>query len=78
MGLIAGYFAFKGASQSWRLFLATGILGGFTTFSSFSLDIAVLYERADFAALTFYVLASVLVSAVALFCGLWAMRSFLT
>jgi CrcB protein len=41
MGLIAGYFAFKGdASQSWRLFVMTGILGGYTTFSAFSLDSA--------------------------------------
>ena len=39
MGLIAGYLAFKGeASQPWRLFLMTGILGGYTTFSAFSLD----------------------------------------
>ncbi|MGY3532844.1 CrcB protein [Bradyrhizobium sp. USDA 4452] len=41
MGLIAGYLAFKGeASQPWRLFLMTGILGGYTTFSAFSLDTA--------------------------------------
>src|SRR5215510_2512113 len=39
MGLLAGYFAFKGdAAQSWRLFLMTGVLGGYTTFSAFSLD----------------------------------------
>ena len=43
MGLIAGYFAFKGdASQNWRLFLTTGILGGYTTFSAFSLDAVAL------------------------------------
>ena len=43
MGLIAGYFAFKGdASQHLRLFLTTGILGGYTTFSAFSLDVALL------------------------------------
>src|SRR6476660_791725 len=48
MGLLAGYFAFKGeASQSWRLFLMTGILGGYTTFSAFSLDAALLYERGE-------------------------------
>src|ERR1043166_2144569 len=48
MGLLAGYFAFKGdASQSWRLFLTTGILGGYTTFSAFSLDTALLYERGE-------------------------------
>ncbi len=41
MGLIAGYLAFKGeASQPWRLFLMTGILGGYTTFSAYSLDAA--------------------------------------
>ena len=46
MGLIAGYLAFQGdASQHWRLFLMTGILGGYTTFSAFSLDSVVLYER---------------------------------
>jgi fluoride exporter len=46
IGLIAGYFALRGhASQGWLLFLTTGVLGGFTTFSAFSLDVAVLYER---------------------------------
>ena len=51
MGLIAGYLAFKGeASQPWRLFLMTGILGGYTTFSAFSLDTALLYERGELGA----------------------------
>jgi len=46
MGLIAGYLAFLGeASQPWRLFLMTGILGGYTTFSAFSLDAVLLWER---------------------------------
>ena len=46
MGLFAAYFAFKGdASQHWRLFFTTGVLGGFTTFSAFSLDAVLLYER---------------------------------
>ena len=50
MGLIAGYLAFKGeASQPWRLFLMTGILGGYTTFSAYSLDAALLYERGELA-----------------------------
>ena len=79
MGLIAGYFMVKGsAPQAWRLFLATGVLGGFTTFSSFSLDIALLYERGELATLAFYVLASVVVSVAALFGGLWVMRSALS
>ena len=46
MGLLAGYFAFRpGIGQHARLFLTTGILGGFTTFSAFSLDTVLLVER---------------------------------
>ena len=56
MGLLAGYFAFKGdASQHWRLFLTTGILGGYTTFSAFSLDAALLYERGELGLAALYV-----------------------
>lgn len=77
MGLAAAWFAFRGDStQSWRLFLATGILGGFTTFSAFSLDVAVLYERGDLGLALFYVLASVLLSVAGLFVGLYLMRQF--
>jgi CrcB protein len=76
MGLLTGYFAFKGdVSQSWRLFLTTGILGGFTTFSAFSLDVAVLYERGELGLAATYVLASVAVSLLAVFAGLALMRS---
>ena len=58
MGLIAGYLAFKGeASQPWRLFLMTGILGGYTTFSAYSLDAALLYERGELASRRFTSLA---------------------
>lgn len=80
MGLIAGYFTVKeeGAPQAWRLFLATGILGGFTTFSSFSLDVALLYERGELAAMAFYITASVVVSVATLFAGLWIVRSALS
>src|SRR5688572_3388499 len=57
MGLVAAWFAFKGdASQGWRLFLTTGILGGYTTFSAFSLDVALLYERGEIASAAIYVL----------------------
>jgi fluoride exporter len=77
MGLIAGYFAFKGdAAQGWRLFLTTGILGGYTTFSAFSLDAALLYERGDVSLAAVYVLGSVLLSIAALFAGLAIARSF--
>src|SRR6476659_2242341 len=50
IGLFAGYFAFRpGISQHMRLFLTTGLLGGFTTFSAFSLDAALLVERHSYA-----------------------------
>lgn len=76
MGLLAGYFAFKGdASQHWRLFLTTGILGGYTTFSAFSLDAALLYERGAVGLALVYVLASVVASIVGLLAGLWMVRA---
>lgn len=78
MGLFAAYFAFKGdASQHWRLFLTTGILGGFTTFSAFSLDVVLLYERGQTLAAAGYVAFSVVVSIAALLVGLWFVRSVL-
>ena len=75
MGLIAGYLTFKGGStQPWRLFLMTGILGGYTTFSAFSLDTAFLCERGDLGLALFYVLGSVVFSIGGLFAGLALMR----
>jgi fluoride exporter len=77
MGLIAGYLAFKGEGmQPWRLFLMTGILGGYTTFSAFSLDAATLYERGAFGLAAFYVLGSVGFSILGLFAGLALIRHF--
>lgn len=64
------------ASNELRLFVATGILGGFTTFSAFSLDFAVLWERGALASALGYALASVIGSILALFLGLWLARSF--
>ena len=76
MGLAAAYFAFKGdASQHWRLFLTTGVLGGYTTFSAFSLDAALLYERGELGAAALYVLLSVAVSIAGLFAGLAIVRA---
>jgi CrcB protein len=76
MGLIAGWFAFKGgATGHLRLFLATGILGGFTTFSAFSLDAVLLIERGQWGAAALYVGASVAGSILGLIAGLWAMRA---
>jgi CrcB protein len=77
MGLVAAYFAFKGdASQHWRLFLTTGILGGYTTFSAFSLDAALLYERGEVGPAALYVAASVVLSIAGLFAGFALVRNF--
>lgn len=76
MGLFIAWLARRaGTSTELRLFVATGILGGFTTFSAFSLDFAVLWERgAPFPALA-YAFVSVVGSLLALFVGLWLARS---
>jgi fluoride exporter len=75
MGLLAGYFALKGeTAQAWRLFLMTGILGGYTTFSAFSLDAILLYERGQVLQALGYVAASGAVSIFGLFAGLMLIR----
>jgi CrcB protein len=79
MGILAGYFAFKAgdpSSQHWRLFLTTGILGGYTTFSAFSLDSVLLYERGQTGLAALYVLASVALAIGGLFAGLALVRHF--
>jgi CrcB protein len=75
MGVLAGYFAFRpGIAQHMRLFLTTGILGGFTTFSAFSLDTALLVERHAFGLAAGYAVGSVAASVSALFFGLALFR----
>ena len=75
MGLLAGYFAYRaGVPQHMRLFLTTGILGGFTTFSAFSLDAALLVERHSFGLAAGYVAGSVAAGVAALFLGLAVFR----
>jgi len=79
MGLIVGYFAFKdggSVSQHWRLFLTTGILGGYTTFSAFSLDTILLYERGELGLAVLYAVLSVVLSVGGLMAGLTLMRQF--
>lgn len=76
MGLIAEWLALKGyLPQHWRLFIMTGILGGYTTFSAFSLETALLYERGQVFAAGAYVVASVVLSVGGLFAGLWIVRA---
>ncbi len=76
MGLIVEWFALKvGPGEHWRLFVTTGILGGFTTFSAFSLDTALLVERGVPATALAYALLSLLGSIGALFLGLFLVRA---
>jgi len=76
MGLLAVFFAYRaGVPQHVRLFLTTGILGGFTTFSTFSLDTALLIERHSLGLAAGYVIGSVAAGLAALFFGLAVFRS---
>ncbi|WP_181562995.1 fluoride efflux transporter CrcB [Aerococcus loyolae] len=78
MGLIAESFALRfNVSQEMRSFIMTGIMGGFTTFSAFALDAGNLIERDAFGLAGLYVAASVGGSILALFLGLWAVRTVL-
>ncbi len=75
MGVLIGAFALLwDAPQSMRLFLTTGVLGGFTTFSAFSLDAVSLMQRGQISEAAFYVLASVVLSLGGLFAGMMLIR----
>ena len=76
MGLLTGWLAFRGGveQESIRLFAAVGVLGGFTTFSAFSLETALMIERRQVGLAAAYVGLSVLLSVAALFAGLWIAR----
>ena len=77
MGLIVELSALKlNIGPELRAFLTTGVLGGFTTFSAFSLDAALLIERGELASAGAYMVGSVVLSVGALFFGLWLVRSF--
>ena len=79
MGLLAGWLAFRGGvhGESIRLFAAVGVLGGFTTFSAFSLEVALMIERRQLPQAFGYSLLSVLASVAALFAGLMLARRVL-
>lgn len=80
MGLIAGWLAFK-AGESWtqgaRLFLTTGVLGGFTTFSAFSLDVLLLHEWGQTGLALAYIAASVVLAVGALWAGITLVRGLI-
>lgn len=78
MGLLIGYLALRSDGawpQSARLFLATGVLGGYTTFSTFSLDAMTMIERGQIGAACAYVAGSVALGLLGLWTGLFIMRS---
>ncbi|GEO99262.1 fluoride efflux transporter CrcB [Methylobacterium haplocladii] len=78
MGVLAEAFVMRGAGgHPLKLFLTTGMLGGFTTFSTFSLDAVTLYDRGEVAAAGFYVLASVVAALLGLIAGLALARTLL-
>jgi CrcB protein len=79
MGVLVGILAHRGGAdqERWRLLIGVGVLGGFTTFSSFSLDVALMIERREWIGAAAYSLASVVVSVVAVFAGLMLMRRLL-
>ena len=77
MGLVTGWFALRGGGTQARLFMATGILGGFTTFSTFSLEAFTLFERGETGAALGYIFVSVLVGIGGLALGLLLMRQIL-
>jgi len=75
MGVFTEAMALKfNVAPEMRAFLTTGILGGYTTFSTFSLEAAMLIERHNYGQATFYVAGSAVLSVVALFAGLWLTR----
>src|SRR5262249_35724010 len=77
MGTLVAIFAFRtGIPHHWQLFLTTEILGGYTTFSTFSLDVALLYEWGQVGLAALYALSSVALSIGGLFGGLALVRSF--
>lgn len=75
MGMLVGILArFVDGGEALRLLLAVGFLGGFTTFSAFSLDVLTLLERGDIVSASTYMFASVFLSILGIFLGVWVVR----
>jgi fluoride exporter len=76
MGVLTELMALKyNVSPEVRAFLTTGVLGGYTTFSTFSLESALLIQRQAYVTATGYVVGSAILSITALFAGLWIVRA---
>ena len=76
MGALAGLLAIRGGpdQEKLRLLLGVGVLGGFTTFSAYSLEVFAMIERRAWLQAATYSLGSVVLSVAALFAGLWLIR----
>lgn len=75
MGVLAGWLSARAqGDETLRLLLGVGLLGGFTTFSAFSLETALMVERREWASAGAYALASVVLCVAAVFAGLWLAR----
>jgi CrcB protein len=75
IGALVAWFALRGhGGSAWLLFLTTGVLGGFTTFSAFSLDVVLLYERGQVGLAALFVAGSVVLSIAVAFLGMAVVR----
>ena len=76
MGVLAGALTLRGGpeAEKWRLLLGVGVLGGFTTFSAYSFEVALMLERRAYGQAAIYSLGSVVLSVAALFVGLILVR----
>ena len=79
IGVLAGWLALRGGAdqERWRLFLGVGMLGGFTTFSAYSLEVVLMLQRREYLTAITYSFGSVFLSVGMLFVGLLLMRRVL-
>ena len=79
MGCLVGVLAHRGGAdqERWRILLGVGVLGGFTTFSSFSLEVALMIERRSYMTAAGYIVASTMLAVAGVFAGMFLMRKVL-
>ncbi len=76
IGILYGLFEKNNPGQEWRLFMTTGLLGGFTTFSAFSMESVVLIKTGNPGLAGLYIIASVVLGLAATFLGVWMSKIF--